>query len=402
MISRRSQTLYLILITIILTNLTQVPDLIGRKGIKLLTYIPWMMLAFICVVERGRAKRSLFFGSQPYMFVLSIAIVGVCCLLEVFDSEGFSVSLLTPLLMCLFIYVISINSALCLSESDLNKLLWAYILSTVIVTLFVYKQMIGNGFSWTSKVYAYDSKNSVSQIILTAILFLTYLMGKNSKIVNLIIIAILAEMVFTLFMLKSRATLLGLVVVFASIFLSKIYSKKMKIIGFAVLVACGIVVFFNSQFRNFFVESIVFAGRDRSSINSISSGRVEMIKSFPQLFFEKPLLGYGKYYIESMPLDSFIETGFIGGICFNIIAVSPIVYAAKTFKKYKRVIDALLLILAVCYYINGLFEQLAPFGPGVKCYMLWLLFGFSVAWRDENYENTMGDEYAHDIQSKLF
>lgn len=28
--------------------------------------------------------------------------------------------------------------------------------------------------------------------------------------------------------------------------------------------------------------------------------------------------------------------------------------------------------------VNGLFEELAPFGPGVKCFSLWFYFGFYI------------------------
>ena len=34
-----------------------------------------------------------------------------------------------------------------------------------------------------------------------------------------------------------------------------------------------------------------------------------------------------------------------------------------------------LRILTAAYFTNGFFECLSPFGPGVKCYFLWLLFG---------------------------
>lgn len=68
-----------------------------------------------------------------------------------------------------------------------------------------------------------------------------------------------------------------------------------------------------------------------------------------------------------MPLDALIETGIIGGVLFNIIALSPIVYSIKSYICYRQPIDFLLIIIGICYYHYGLFEQLAPFGPGVKC-----------------------------------
>ena len=37
-----------------------------------------------------------------------------------------------------------------------------------------------------------------------------------------------------------------------------------------------------------------------------------------------------------------------------------------------------MVLIALGYSVNGLFEGLTPFGPGVKCYYMWLLFGILV------------------------
>ena len=79
-------------------------------------------------------------------------------------------------------------------------------------------------------------------------------------------------------------------------------------------------------------------------------------------------------------LDACLETGIIGGIMLNVLALAPLVYSAKHYLRQKMPVDYALLVMSSCYYLNGVFEQQAPFGPGVKCYFTWMLFGLSVAF----------------------
>lgn len=387
--------LCLLQITIMLTNLTQIPDWVTNSGVKLLSYIPWIALTFLLL---GVSKGKLVIGSQRYLYILVIGILFVCAILEILGSNGFGVALLRPMLICMFIYTISMNLAQYINFSDLNHLLVTYILSAIIVAVFVYRTILANGFSWTSRVYAYDAKNSVAQIILTAVFFLIYLNGRKSRIWDIFIGIVTSVLIVELFMLKSRASLLGLAIIFISVLVGKIYNKFTKRLVTIVVSIFFLFFIFEPEFRTFFIESIVFAGRDSSNLNSISSGRMDMLIAFPQTFADKPILGYGRYYVECMQLDALIETGILGGVLFNVMAIAPIVYAIKSYKYYKQPIDYLLMIVGVCYYVNGFFEQLAPFGPGVKCYFLWLLFGFSVTWRKRNiYENTLDYKYANNI-----
>ena len=50
---------------------------------------------------------------------------------------------------------------------------------------------------------------------------------------------------------------------------------------------------------------------------------------------------------------------------------------------YKNEIWNILFLLSVGFIIDGLFEGLAPFGPGIKCYFLWLFFGIVLAFNNK-------------------
>lgn len=378
---KRTSLLYnLTLLTIVLTNITQIPDLIDNSSIKLMSYVPWILLAVLTISLSGK-NGGYIFGDQLYIFFLAIGFLIVCGLIEINGNDGFGVCLLRPLLMCVFVYVVSMNVAPHIDEQKLNNLLVAYIVSSVVVTFFVYRTMLSNGFDWTSKVYAYDSKNSVSQIILTALIFLVFLHGKKNLFQDVLIDCCIVGLTVSLFMLKSRASILGIVVIVISVILSSSYSKLTRFMVSLLMLIFIAIIISNSDFRNFLINNIMLAGRDSTDLDSISSGRWGMIEEFPYLFSKKPFLGYGSYYLECMQLDAFIETGVVGGAFINVIAIAPIVYSIKHYRSQKNSVDFLLMIISMCYYINGFFEQLAPFGPGVKCYFMWFLFGLSVAWR---------------------
>ena len=49
----------------------------------------------------------------------------------------------------------------------------------------------------------------------------------------------------------------------------------------------------------------------------------------------------------------------------------------------------MLIMLTIITLSNSLFEELAPFGPGVKCYLLWVVTGLSMAFTEKS-ENGWG------------
>ena len=42
----------------------------------------------------------------------------------------------------------------------------------------------------------------------------------------------------------------------------------------------------------------------------------------------------------------------------------------------------ILMVIAIGYLVDGIFEGLTPFGAGIKCYFMWFLFGLLIARRN--------------------
>ena len=77
---------------------------------------------------------------------------------------------------------------------------------------------------------------------------------------------------------------------------------------------------------------------------------------------------------ESIILTALLEFGIIGGGIILLMAFWPIYWLVKFLGRYDKHY-LMFSSIAIVYIVNGVFEQLSPFGPGVKCFFLWFLIG---------------------------
>ena len=75
--------------------------------------------------------------------------------------------------------------------------------------------------------------------------------------------------------------------------------------------------------------------------------------------------------------------GILGSIVVFILAILPLVNLTYSTARYDMLPELryITIILWWISMVNGIFEELAPFGPGVKCYLLWLLCGIYIRYR---------------------
>ena len=139
----------------------------------------------------------------------------------------------------------------------------------------------------------------------------------------------------------------------------------------------------NENLFDMFVGNIMFAGRDASSLDSLTSGRVSIVSEFPALIEGHWLTGIGSLYFECFPLSCILQFGIITGSIIIGIAYLPIIKSLKFDRT--NVYSSILVIVCIGYGINSIFEGLAPIGPGVKCYYMWLMYGILFARGIEKY-----------------
>ena len=142
---------------------------------------------------------------------------------------------------------------------------------------------------------------------------------------------------------------------------------------------------------NMVVNNIMFAGRDASSLDSLTSGRVSILSEFPMLIDGHWLTGVGALYFECFPVSCILQFGVITGSIIIGISYIPIIKGIRFDRS--DIYTSIFVIVCIGYGINSIFEGLAPIGPGVKCYFMWLLYGILCTRKIERNNGFEGNSY---------
>lgn len=224
--------------------------------------------------------------------------------------------------------------------------------------------------------YAYGEKNSVGQIFLcTAFMVFGFFTPKN-KTTYWGCRALAAVLVVVMFMLRSRATLLSAAYIVA-FFVFRSDNKRLKLwIVSLALLAVGYLLISASAY-DIIVNGIILGGRDATDMNDLSSNRLVLFAMALQLIPQHPWIGSGDYYVDCMPLNILTEYGVFG------LAI-VLTFCLYLFRSTRRSIhtDKICMsayIIYMSFMVNAMLEARPPFGPGVKCFTLWMLYGFALA-----------------------
>ena len=360
----------LLVCVVFVTNISQIPYFVANSFTRMIGLPVWIIMFLVCLLN-GLVK---FDKSVLFPVVTSLIFLISILLLSLFIN----ISYLTPSIvycfyLSIFIFFIGYWSSSKVTFEGLKYIFFAYIISAIFLAVNIYFAKLSRGYDVMSRGYAYGAKNSVSQILFTALVFLVISYQPRNKTTFLLKILSVLFLGLVILLLKSRATILGIVIMILLILMFSKTNKKLKIITLFCILAFIVLIQFNKIY-DIIIKGIVLGARDSSDLNSISSGRFDMWLMFPQLILGHELFGIGKFYTESFPLDVWLQYGIFIGSLLIVVSVWPIIWGFKHLSK-KDPINLSFLIIASSYWVNGLFEQLAPFGPGVKCYMLWLLLG---------------------------
>ncbi len=358
----------ILFVAIFVTNLTQTPQMLEFGFNSYINLACWgVMLAYILTNKSLRIEKTKLLAVAYFALFAFIVLM-----LEAFtDGVYFQTTMTYPYMLSLFVFMVGSLYCSIYEKIDISKLYISYIISGIIVALSVFLYSFSIGFDWDSRSYAYESKNSVSQIILTVVLLLIFA-KVCKKIPKLVRFSAILLLIVLMAMLKSRASLIGVAVIVVYIVFSKNVSKRIRIVTALTAIVFCILVMVNAELKYIVVDSVLLAGRETGNLNDISSGRVDMFEDFFDNFGKYWLIGRGSYYLESFPLSLLMQYGVLGAIPVVLYLILPFRIIKKMKNKENKVV---VISILICYYLNGLFEELAPLGPGVKCYFLWFLLG---------------------------
>lgn len=362
----------LFLATIMLSLLSQLPAILDSgtdKVFKLVWVLPFSFLL--------ATSPHLFISNRLLPFYLFVFIITLYC---------FSCQLATG---NIYLGADIINIAICLLVTTVSYIFWQQygsdsiikglctimIVGGTLLALQVYMGYLRDA-DITSNFYAYDAKNSVAQILLCCgFVILLFFSPNNKKLLiagRIIAIFILVVMVMT----RSRATLLS--AFYIVYYYTFQYSNKKLKTGVIILsiLAVGLILLYPNIY-DVLVQGILFGGRDSSDVNSLSSGRIFLFALALQKIPQSPWIGSGDYYVDCMPLNILTEFGIIGLLIVLSFIACIFVYLKKK-QKYDKIHNAA-YALFISFLVNSIFEAQPPFGPGMKCFILWMFIGFSLA-----------------------
>lgn len=361
------------LLTVFASLMSQIPLLIDM-GYDLYLKASWFILFLILLTQHPKT-----FCERPlwviYSSVACMTIYCACC--ESFtDGKYLNVDIYN-MAISMVIAIISYSTLRNYSSDSFFKhIAFVSIISSLILCTMLYQQYFTD-YDISSTIYAYNNKNSIGQILLNASVIITLFVTDKNLISKILVYITIASIVIILFMLKSRATLICF---FFLIFYIIIQSQNMKAKwGTLVLLTAALIyIYTNSQAYDLIVNSIFLAGRDLSDMNELSSERIYTLSEALEIIPQNLLFGIGNKYVDCMPISMTLQFGVFGALIVFVFLIALFVKINRLDRNSNLHLATYLLFITML--INSLFEAQPPFGPGVKCFMMWMSIGFSFAY----------------------
>ena len=357
-----------------LSNISYLPYFAENGLTQYLSYPAWALILGTVFLYK-----QWYLSARDVKFVIILlGGIGLIALLQGLLSKDYFSSLLTKCFM--LVMVITLTGGMVARTRKTwnaeNLLFYSYITATVILCLVVFKDyLVGQDLS--SLVYSYRSKNETAFLTVGSVIMLLYMQPKKeTKVMVLLKCCLIAFFVYIIACMRCRSMLIGVALALVVRLFHKGGNKGIKVfiaLGF-VGVALGLL---NDRFYDELVNNILFASRDSTDINALSSGRLDQIAYGWGQFEKNVLLGTGDTYtVDCFYVSALMQYGlFIGGALI-VLGVYPLIWGLWNYKRIKTPECMIMILCTLAFAVGGIFEENAPFGPGVRCYISWFLFGY--------------------------
>lgn len=358
------------------SNLSFLPFFVETGRTHLLSYSSWLIFILAILLSKSfKAKESAFrFLIMVATFFLLISVSTVFSPNDYFGSE-----LVKVLAISVFVFFLGHLSGVSgILHGNEFRLIDTYILSTILVNIVVaQKYLLGQDLM--SSYYAYTSKNELAFLNVAALVMLLFYKStflKLQKWRTAVIFASTAFLVVCTALMRCRSMLVCAFLLFGYSLFKSQTPKKLKhlLILLTVLFAC--LLLFNSNFYSLFMNGILFAGRNNTDFDSISSGRTIDVARGLSSFSENVFFGTGNTEtVDCFFVSAMMQFGLLPGLLIIFLGFYPMIWGRKNRENGNSLYTVMLLCNFV-FLFGGLMEEQAPFGTGVRCYILWFLFGY--------------------------
>lgn len=384
---------FLFYLSIDLAILSQFSSLAGLGEIsRALTMmkVVWVLpLLFFFLTEPNKFLRdkriNVFYG-----FIL--IFLAYCLTCQTFTGNQYVAYGTDAINVIISTIILSVSFLYWSGVKDKRKELQTFCINLfIITTLFALDALINyraTEISITDREYAFEFKNSMAFIMLLALIGIFLNIKLSSPLSKLIVYAGLLLILVVVIIQKSRATLIGLVVCILY-YIIKGQSRKLKWALICLSVFGVILVLVSPRMYDLVVNNIIFANRyiagSEFNLDEISSGRFSIIGYRMSFLRGHEIIGIGNMYLDCFPLAMLLQYGIVGlaGMAVFVISIYRNIIRKFNQSDPLQLTGFLLFLIAMT---NSLFEAYPPFGPGVKCMLIWVFVGMSMAQpRDGSY-----------------
>lgn len=343
--------------------------------LKLVWVLPFLYFLY-------KNPRYLLGGYLPVLSLFVIAFFLFCLMCEAFCwprhyMGADCINIMISFFVCMVSYAYWRQHG---NQKSMNIICITILAVGLLLSAYLYQNVFAN-YDIAERTYAFQAKNSMGQILLCIVVIVAVNYKPSRTSYRYLALFLTLPLVYVIFIMKSRATLAGLFfVLLYAIFKAKDTRVRMGL--FLVTLVSVAYVMLNPEFYSVVVENILLGSRDASDVNSVSSGRVELIGEAVKTIPNNLAFGIGDSYLDCMPIAMIVQYGIVGS---SIVFL----YLYSVTRKIWQ-LDVILplhlttFLLLVMFLINALFEAYPPFGPGVKCFFLWMMMGFSFSVKNNH------------------
>ena len=375
--SNKSLRLYVLLAAIALSILSQTPYIWKLSGIptQLIIMPFWLLLGVLSVSSKIDMER-------PFMlFLLAIGyLVASLVVLDLVTGVSYVFNGLSQqLYMAVVILLLGYWNADVI-QSYWKVIVLTYVLVSLLISTDIYLQYF-RGHSFANIEYVYRAKNSAASIFLSAVVLNVSLYNRKWGLwKRVLMLASSAILMYMCILMRSRAVLLAaaaLPLVYIWFQETSVARKLGRTLGLSALAGSLLLIpaVYDFFINNLFLKVTAESRPSSLTLDYVSSNRFEYFEVFAQRISGHKLTGIGYYYMDNFYLESLLNYGYIVGAAFILVAVSPMLYSLWQRHSDHR-FRMVFIALAFSYTVNATFEGYAPFGPGAKSFILWLVFGF--------------------------
>lgn len=366
---------WILILTVTMSILSQLPLLriTARIDTQLLIYPFWGILIVLTILKNEvLSEKFIITTIIPYLIFIFTALLYEILLGNKYFTSALSFQIYASLVIVWIGY-----SNIDIIKKYYSSIVKIVICSSFLLTLDIYLEYFLN-YSFEEITYVFRSKNSAAFILMIALIMMYSNYEKQNILVKISRVFIAVVYIYLCLLMRSRAVIIS-IMIFIIFWISTSEIKKVfKWMGLVTLLCMAIVVINTQELNQLLIQNILLNGQELSDLNQISSNRLQYFSDFKTLASEG-LFGVGERYIDNFYLESILNYGWPLGLFAILLAILPIrmVFGRQKNKSVVR----FLTILVVVYLINAFFEGFAPFGPGAKCFTLWLFYG---AWQKYN------------------